>query len=123
MVDIVINVRRNVSMKRLAVVLSSVPDELKEKILAIFREEGMAIRDDAKANAPVKTGRMRDLIILRDTPTGVEIVGCAPYTGYQELGTRYIEPRLFITKAFNAHERILGWKIQQAIIDSFREVT
>lgn len=123
MVDIQINVKRDANMKRLLILMNQASEELKERIIQIFREEGLLIKTDAQANAPVKTGKMRDLIIMRETPTGVEIVGCAPYTGYVELGTKYIDPRLFLTTAFKARHPIITYRIQQCIIDYFREVS
>lgn len=123
MVDIIINCRRDVSMERISILMNSVPDELKDKITEILRREAEEIRDEARAEAPVKTGVLRDLIISRDTPSGAEVIGGAYYTGFQEWGTIHINPLFFMTKAFRRYQPILTRKIQQKIIDHFRSVT
>lgn len=124
MVDIIINVRRDFNMERLAIIMNQASDELRRRILRILREEGAVIRDEAQENAPVKTGKLKDLIIMRDTPTGIEVIGAASYTGYQELGTKYIQPpKLFMTTAFKNRHPIISQRIQQTIIDYFRELT
>lgn len=58
----------------------------------------------AKANAPVRTGRLRNEIRAEATQdaNGVRITlrGDAPYTVYQERGTRYIQPKYFLANAW-----------------------
>jgi len=123
MVDIIINCREDLNMKRVADLMNQAPDELKTRILQIFREEGAIIRDDAKANAPVKTGKLRDLIMMRETPTGVEVVEAAPYAVYQEFGTKFIQPRHFLTTAFKLRHPAIKEKITLTLTEYFRELT
>ena len=59
----------------------------------------------AKANAPVDTGRLRAAIQAESqSEGGRQVVGIgvdesADYARFLEFGTRYISPRLFITRS------------------------
>lgn len=62
--------------------------------------------EDAKRNAPVDTGRLRESITasVDGAGTGVEglVVAEVPYAGYQEFGTIHNEPQSFLRKALLA---------------------
>jgi HK97 gp10 family phage protein len=54
----------------------------------------------ARQLAPVRTGRLMQSIYAQVICQWVVKVGCyVPYALFQELGTRYIHPRYFLTRA------------------------
>lgn len=77
------------------------PEVLERRIHQKMREivqEGVVRARDL---APERTGYLRSMI--GSTELGnmqFQLVGLAPYTYYQEYGTRFISPRLFMTAAF-----------------------
>lgn len=77
------------------------PEVLERRIHQRMREivrEGVVRARDL---APERTGYMRSMIGATELGNmQFQLVGLAPYTGYQEYGTRYISPRLFMTAAF-----------------------
>lgn len=74
--------------------------------LAVTRT-GLKIEARAKRLAPVDTGRLRSSLVSRDvsksrsfTVIENQIGTNVKYGIYQELGTRYIRPKLFLTRAY-----------------------
>jgi HK97 gp10 family phage protein len=59
------------------------------------------ISDDAKTNAPVKTGALRDSIHVEDsTDVDAKLIGSdLKYARFIEMGTRKISPRAYLRKA------------------------
>jgi HK97 gp10 family phage protein len=81
--------------------LESLPDNIEEKV----REKMQEIVDDAteqaRSEAPVRTGRLRSSIgWMWRLEEGFTIFAEAPYAAYQEFGTRYIRAKLFMTRAY-----------------------
>lgn len=73
----------------------------------------------AKEGAPVKTGHLRRLIrheveIDRYVITGI-VIGDADYTIFQEMGTRYMPGKFFMTRAIEANYRAGEQRIAQAL--------
>jgi len=94
-----------------------------QKIKDNLRREGRILLAEAKANAPVKTGNLRDNIEFNTTPLGAEIHCDITYAGYQEFGTVYIRPKHFMTTAWLRFlERIQysEWTILMDEINKFR---
>ena len=74
------------------------PEKEHEKMTEIL-DQAVEI---AKTNAPVRTGRLRESIGWEQTEeTGYNLYARTPYAKFQEFGTRYIEPHLFLTQAYN----------------------
>lgn len=54
----------------------------------------------AKVLAPIRTGRLMQSIYAQVIYRWIIKVGCyVPYAYFQEFGTRYIQPRYFLTRA------------------------
>lgn len=64
-----------------------------------LQEAGREMADEARANAPVKTGRLRASIGSEDTPTGAIISAKAPYAGFVEWGTSRMTGRGYMSAA------------------------
>lgn len=71
------------------------------------------IRDEAKRIVPVKTGFLRDSIVVTraetlQTGAAVRIEAQAPYARFIEFGTVHIAPRAFMRTAADTVRAVLG---------------
>lgn len=90
--------------------------------LALERN-GQEVAFRARQYAPVRTGRLMQNIYAQAVATLAVKVFCnVPYAIFQELGTRFIEPRLFLTRALQESVpnlfSLLQLAIQQAAVDA-----
>ncbi len=77
----------------------------------------------ARQYAPVRTGRLMQNIYSQAVATLAVRVFCnVPYAIFQELGTRFIEPRLFLTRALQESApnlfSLFQLAVQQAAADA-----
>jgi HK97 gp10 family phage protein len=71
-----------------------------EYVQDALNRTGQEVMHRARQLAPVKTGRLMQSIYAQMIYRWVVKVGCyAPYAYFQEFGTRYIQPRYFLTRA------------------------
>jgi HK97 gp10 family phage protein len=76
------------------------PESVQEKVYEALNSIARDIVIKAKALCPVRTGRLMQSIYAQVTRDMVLKVGAyAPYAIFQELGTRNIPPRQFLTRA------------------------
>lgn len=66
-----------------------------------LQELGKQIAEEAKANAPVRTGRLRASIEDKPQIDGSIVEASAPYAGWQEFGNRYMTGKGFMSNAVN----------------------
>ena len=87
---------------------------------------GADIHMDARRMCPVRTGFLRDSIYHKVEDWTLTVGARASYAAYVELGTRFIEPRYFLTEAFHLNfpklQSILEWALDAAI-KAARETT
>lgn len=57
------------------------------------------VANDAKKNAPVKTGALRKGIVVIAISQGFSVIGKEYYTVFQEQGTRYFKGKWFMKNA------------------------
>jgi len=80
---------------------------------------GSDIHMDARRMCPVRTGRLRDSIYHKVEEWILTVGARAPYAYYVEFGTRYIDPRYFLTEAVHLNypnlHRVLNWALDAAI--------
>jgi len=78
----------------------------------------------AKALAPFRTGRLMHSIYAHVSRDWILKVGAAcPYAIYQELGARYIHPRLFLTTAIMENLPRLAYVISEALRLAIQEAS
>jgi hypothetical protein len=65
--------------------------ERDETVLRAVRDTAESGRDFARSIAPVRTGRYRDSIEVREDDDGTEIVSGVDYAEYVERGNRHAE--------------------------------
>jgi len=81
--------------------LESLPDNIQEKVRDKMQEIVDDATEQARSEAPVRTGRLRSSIgWMWRLEEGYKIFAEAPYVVYQEFGTRYIQAKLFMTRAW-----------------------
>lgn len=87
---------------------------------------GMQMQLDAQLRAPKRTGYMASQIAFEMQSSGkwaFRLIGRAPYTFYQEFGTRHIAPHLFMTQTLQIFQGqmvdAIHWAVEDAIRDAF----
>ena len=75
-------------MKDISKIVSSYLDKVAKAVVA-----------DAKRNAPVKTGPLRDSIQSKREGDTIYVYSDIEYAKYIELGTRYMTPKPFLRTA------------------------
>ena len=80
-------------------VFNSLDDKIEQRLQLV----GELVSSDARKNAPKLTGTLRDSItfVVNERENSVIIGTPVEYAPYIELGTRYITPRFFLTRALN----------------------
>lgn len=87
----------------------AVKAEVTDMVMGMLEQMGQAVRDEAVRLAPVRTGRLRDSIgyTIRRSDMTVSIHADAPYSYFQEFGTRLIPAHPFLRPALLAAR---NWK-------------
>jgi HK97 gp10 family phage protein len=84
--------------------------------------EAISIR--AQDLAPVRTGRLiSNILVVVMSMWIVRVICRVPYAIFQELGTRYISPRLFMTRAMAEYAPQIMFIIQAALERAASEVS
>jgi len=103
--------------------LNQLDDGMKRNIQDAIRFEAEVMKDTARASCPVRTGRLRDSIFAKVENWIVKLGAMAPYAVYQEFGTRYVQPRRFLSNAVELHMQSLINRINQAIEQAVGEAS
>ena len=89
-------------MDRLAERIRAIPGYCAEAGLRAARESAEAAREEAAANAPVDTGRLRGSIAVSAMENGAAVRADCDYAACVELGTRRAAARPFLFPAAQA---------------------
>jgi len=80
---------------------------------------GALIKNLARKLCPVRTGRLRSSIFSQVEDWMLLVGAKAPYAVYVEFGTRYIQPRHFLSRAIKTYvpqlERLIGESVDSAV--------
>jgi HK97 gp10 family phage protein len=102
----------------------SFPSALNDRVSNAMLNVGYVMQTDAQRWAPRRTGYMAGQIsfeTLGYSAWSFRLVGRAPYTIFQEFGTRYIQPRLFMTQSIQGHQQEMVQAIQDAVSEAIRD--
>ena len=102
----------------------SFPSAINEQVSARMLDVGYSMQTDAQMRAPRRTGYMASQIsfeMLGYSAWSFRLIGRAPYTVFQEFGTRYIQPHLFMTMSVQFHQEEMVQAIQDAVSEAIRE--
>lgn len=91
--------------------------QIDQNVSDAIKETADIIRDEAKQNAPVKTGVLRDSIESKMVNSVTAAVGTdLEYAPYQEFGTaRGVPATYFLTRAFHHNERTFEKKLKEKL--------
>jgi len=103
--------------------LNQLDEGMKRNVQDAMKFEAEIMRDTARARCPVRTGRLRDSIFANVENWTVKLGAMAPYAVYQEFGTRYIQPRRFLSNAVELCMQGLINRISQAIRQAIGEAS
>src|SRR4051794_40536610 len=81
--------------------LPTIANGLEPAVVGVIRQELETGAHDARAAAPVRTGRLRDSIVVEQILDGWALVAGVFYAVMVEFGTRLRPARPFLTPAFN----------------------
>ena len=81
--------------------LPTIAAGLEPAVNGLIRDELETARDDAKGVVPVRTGRLRDSIVVERIADGWALVAGMFYAFLVEFGTRLRPARPYLTPAFN----------------------
>ena len=102
----------------------SFPSAIDEQVSARMLDVGYSMQTDAQMRAPRRTGYMASQIsfeMLGYSAWSFRLIGRAPYTVFQEFGTRYVQPHLFMTMSVQFHQEEMVQAIQDAVSEAIRE--
>lgn len=102
----------------------SFPSALNERVSSRMIGVGYIMQTDAQMRAPRRTGYMASQIIFETlgySAWSFRLIGRAPYTIYQEFGTRHIQPRMFMTQSIQVHQQEMVQAIQDAVSEAIRD--
>jgi len=85
--------------------------------------EAPIMKNTARANCPVRTGYLRNSIYATVKDWIIQLGATASYAIYQELGTRYIKGRRFLSNAVQLRMQSLINRINRAIRRSIQEAS
>jgi len=103
--------------------LNRLDEGMKSKVQDAMQFEAEVMKNTARAHCPVRTGRLRNSIFANVEDWIVKLGAMAPYAVYQEFGTRYIQPRRFLSNAVELHVQSLISRINQAIEQAVGEAS
>lgn len=94
-----------------------------QKVSEAMNFEAEAMKTTAQQLAPVKTGRLRASIFAKVEGWVIKIGATASYAIFQELGTRFIQARRFLSHAVELRMQSLINRINRAISEAAREAS
>jgi len=103
--------------------LNQLDDNMKRDVQDAMRFEAEAMKNVARARCPVRTGRLRDSIFAKVEEWTVKLGATAPYAVYQEFGTRYVQPRRFLSNAVESRMQSLVNRVSRAIRQAIGEAS
>lgn len=103
--------------------LNQLDEGVKRMVHEAMQFEAEAMKNVARARCPVRTGRLRDSIYAKVRDWIIQLGVTAPYALYQELGTRYIQARRFLSNAVELRMQSLINRINRVIRQAIGEAS
>lgn len=111
------------SLSELREKLAKLGDIMKGRVHDALVLGGQSMKTLAQSLAPVRTGYLRSTIFSRVEDLGLRLGASAPYAIYQELGTRHIRARRFLSQAVELRMQSLINRINHAIDEAKTEAS
>ena len=74
-------------------------EDIRQAVMDGLFDVAMGISDQASANAPVRTGALRDSMVVEKTAGGATITADTGYSSYVELGTSKMRAQPYLRPA------------------------
>lgn len=103
--------------------LNQLDGDMKRNVHDAMRFEANAMKNAARARCPIRTGRLRDSIFAKVEEWTVKLGATAPYAVYLEFGTRYVQPRRFLSNAVESRMQSLVNRMSRAIKQAIGEAS
>ena len=113
LVNIEVNVTKDANLEYIADLCGGLPAYLEKYLWQRLLVVAQNVAEESKTLAPVRTGHMRDNIVAVIEFNGIAIRCEVPYAKFQEYGTRYILPKMFMNTAMQDHYE----EIRQTVVD------
>lgn len=107
--------------EELAKKLEHLDSTLKNHVQTSLQELGDSIKEKARELAPSRTGYLRSTIFAETKDWTVKVGANAPYASYVEFGTRFMQPRRFLTQALEMHVGRIAHVFDGAVNEALRE--
>lgn len=121
-VHISVNIREDANLEFVEKMVGELPSYLEKYLWKNMLEVANIIASEARENAPVKTGWMQSNIFAVVEENGIAIECQVSYAIFQEMGTKYILPKMFMNSAMQNHYEEIREAIERTIHDFFRTV-
>lgn len=114
-------------LKELIAVLDKIPKELDTNVESVLEVNAQDIEIDAKRNAPLDTGKLRQSIKATKTKDKEYTIkanstGLAPYAPFVEYGTRFQRAQPFLFPAFFKGRAKFTDDLEDLLQDTFKKV-
>jgi HK97 gp10 family phage protein len=117
-VRITINVSENADLNYVQELVDELPSYLENYLRQRLLEVAKDIAAQAQSEAPVKTGLLQSMIYaFLEANNNIGIMCEVPYAKFQEFGTKFILPKMFMNRAMQDHYDA----IRQTIVDVIQE--
>jgi len=87
-----------------------------------LRKLGIDMKNMARQNVPVNTGRLRASIYAKVQEWMLKVGATAPYAVFVELGTRHMRAHRFLSQTIETYRPRLVGIIKRGVDDAIREV-
>lgn len=102
-VEVRVDVDESISLEYLENVIKEFPAYLDKYLWQQLLKVAKSIASEARNKAPVKTGHLRSQIFAVLGSDNVGIICEVPYALFQEYGTKYMIPKMFMNQAIENH--------------------
>lgn len=103
--------------------LESLGPSIKDHVHDALIEQGEILKNTAQAFAPRRTGYLESTIYAKVENLVLKVGASAPYAVFLELGTRFIQSRRFLARAFEYCLPGLLRRISEAVDQAIQEVS
>jgi len=113
MINIEVNVSKDANLTYIADLCGGLPSYLNKYLWQQMLRVAQSIVSEAVDLAPERTGNLKRSIVAVITIDGIAIRCEVPYALFQEYGTKYILPKMFMNSAMQNHYD----EIRQTVVD------
>jgi len=122
MITIEVNITKDSNLEYLQSILGDLPAYLERYLWQRLLPVAQSIASEAQSYAPERTGRLKNSIVAVITVDGIAVRCTVDYAKFQEYGTKYIIPKMFMNSAMQNHYEEIRQVIKEVIQEYFQKV-